>query len=93
MNARDNAAKSETSGTDDPGPSGEGRFVSPAVAAAPVVLRTSVFDADDRPITPPDMAATILHALGIDPATTLHTPLGRPVELASGGRAVLELFA
>ncbi len=47
----------------------------------------------DRPITPADMAATILHALGIDPATTLHTPLGRPVELASGGRAVMELFA
>lgn len=47
----------------------------------------------DRPITPPDMAATILHALGIDPATTLHTPLGRPVELASGGRPVTELFA
>jgi hypothetical protein len=47
----------------------------------------------DRPITPPDMAATLLHALGIDPAVTLHTPLGRPVELASGGRAVMELFA
>jgi len=47
----------------------------------------------DRPITPPDMAATILHALGIDPATTLHTPAGRPVELASGGRPVMELFA
>ncbi len=46
----------------------------------------------DRPITPPDMAATILHALGIDPATTLHTPLGRPVELAGGGKPVLELF-
>ena len=47
----------------------------------------------DRPITPGDMAATILLALGIDPATTLHTPLGRPVELASGGRVVTELFA
>src|SRR5205085_9413229 len=47
----------------------------------------------DRPITPADMAATILHAIGIDPATTLHTPLGRPVELASGGRAVGEWFA
>jgi len=47
----------------------------------------------DRPITPPDMAATILHALGIDHTATLHTPLGRPVELASGGRPVLELFA
>ncbi len=47
----------------------------------------------DRPITPPDMTATILHALGIDPATKVHTPTGRPVELASGGRPVLELFA
>ena len=46
----------------------------------------------DRPITPPDMAATILHALGIDPTTTLHTPLGRPVELAGGGKPVTELF-
>jgi uncharacterized protein (DUF1501 family) len=47
----------------------------------------------DRPITPGDMAATILHGIGIDPATMLQTPLGRPVELASGGRPVLELFA
>lgn len=46
----------------------------------------------DRPITPPDMAATILHALGIDHETTLHTPLGRPVELAGGGKPVTELF-
>jgi hypothetical protein len=47
----------------------------------------------DRPITPGDMAATILHALGINPATTVHTPLGRPVKLASGGNAVSESFA
>jgi hypothetical protein len=47
----------------------------------------------DRPITPGDMAATILHGLGINPAATLHTPTGRPVELASGGKPVLELFA
>ena len=47
----------------------------------------------DRPITPPDMAATILHALGIDPSASLLTPLGRPVELASGGKPVLELFS
>ena len=30
---------------------------------------------------------------GIDPAATLHTPTGRPVELASGGKPVLELFS
>ena len=47
----------------------------------------------DRPITPPDMAATVLHALGIDPATKVQTATGRPVELASGGKPVLELFA
>jgi hypothetical protein len=46
----------------------------------------------DRPITPPDMAATILTALGIDPHTTLHTSLGRPVELVSGGTVIDELI-
>ena len=46
----------------------------------------------DRPITPPDMAATVLTALGIKPDTQLHTPLGRPVELAGGGKPVTELF-
>lgn len=46
----------------------------------------------DRPITPSDMAATLLHALGIDPSITLHTPLGRPIQLAGGGRPVHELF-
>jgi Protein of unknown function (DUF1501) len=46
----------------------------------------------DRPITPPDMAATILHALGIDHETTLRTPLDRPVELVNGGKPITELF-
>ena len=46
----------------------------------------------DRPITPSDMAATLLKALGIDPDITLLTPLGRPVQLAGGGRPVHELF-
>ncbi len=46
----------------------------------------------DRPITPADMAATLLTVLGIDPDTTLHTPLGRPVKLADGGKPVHELL-
>jgi uncharacterized protein (DUF1501 family) len=46
----------------------------------------------DRPITPSDMAATILSVLGIDPHTILHTPVGRPIELASGGRVIRELL-
>jgi hypothetical protein len=38
------------------------------------------------------MAATVLTVLGIDPHTVVHTPLGRPVELAAGGRPVTELL-
>jgi uncharacterized protein (DUF1501 family) len=46
----------------------------------------------DRPVSPADFAATLLTALGIDPQTILHTPVGRPVQLAAGGRPVKELF-
>jgi len=46
----------------------------------------------DRPTTPADLAATILTVLGIDPQTTLHTPLGRPVPLVSGGKPIRELI-
>ncbi len=37
-----------------------------------------------RPFGPPDLAATIYHALGVDPATELRDRLGRPVRLCSG---------
>jgi hypothetical protein len=46
----------------------------------------------DRPTTPADMAATVLTVLGIDPATILYTPQGRPIQMVSGGRAVHELI-
>lgn len=46
----------------------------------------------DRPVTPPDMAATVLQILGIDPSITVQTPVGRPIQLAGGGRPVWELF-
>jgi Protein of unknown function (DUF1501) len=46
----------------------------------------------ERPTTPGDMVATVLQALGIDPAMVVQTPLGRPVELASGGKPVTEVF-
>jgi uncharacterized protein (DUF1501 family) len=45
----------------------------------------------DRPISPEDLTATILHKLGIDPATVLKTPIGRPVQLADGGKVISEL--
>ena len=47
----------------------------------------------DRPITPEDLTATILSVLGIDPSTTLHTPLGRPVQLVSGGKPIAEILS
>jgi uncharacterized protein (DUF1501 family) len=37
-----------------------------------------------RRITPADFAATIYHALGIDPATELRDRLARPIRLANG---------
>jgi len=46
----------------------------------------------DRPITPADMAATILSVLGIDPQTVVHTPVGRPVQVGGGGRPISELI-
>ncbi len=46
----------------------------------------------DRPVSPSDMAATVLAAMGVDPAAIMHTPLGRPIQLAGGGRPVTELF-
>ena len=47
----------------------------------------------DRPITPQDMTATILHLLGIDHKKVLHTPLGRPISMVDGGKPVHEIIA
>jgi hypothetical protein len=44
------------------------------------------------PVSPADLAATIYHALGIDGATELHDPLGRPLPLTTG-TPLLPLFA
>lgn len=46
----------------------------------------------DRPVTFPDLHATLLHACGIDPAREYTTPDGRPIKLTSGGKVVQELF-
>lgn len=40
---------------------------------------------------PADLQATIFHALGIDPESTIQDPVGRPISLTDGGR-VLPLF-
>jgi hypothetical protein len=45
----------------------------------------------DRPVSPAEVAATVYHALGIDPATCLPGPDGRPLPLADAA-PVGELF-
>ena len=44
----------------------------------------------DHPVTPPDLQATVLHYLGIDPTTTIHDRQDRP-HPASLGRPLLDL--
>jgi hypothetical protein len=47
----------------------------------------------ERPITPQDMAATVLDRLGIDHTRLVHTPLGRPIPLVDDGHPVREIFS
>ena len=46
----------------------------------------------DHPTSPEDLAATVFHALGIDPDTRIMHPSGRPVPLVEGVRPLLSLF-
>jgi hypothetical protein len=47
----------------------------------------------DRPVTVPDLYATILHAFGLDPAKKYMTAEGRPIRLVEKGAVVKELFS
>ncbi len=46
----------------------------------------------DRPVTVPDLHATLLAAFGIDGAKVHTTPEGRPIKLSDGGKVVSELI-
>ena len=46
----------------------------------------------DNPVTPEDLAATIYHAMGIDPDVRVRDSQGRPTPLIDEGRPVLKLF-
>ena len=59
------------------------------------VLRRSDKDAAypvDHPVSPENLAATVFHALGIEPDDRVLDPLGRPVPIMEGGEALFELF-
>ncbi|MFM8272639.1 MAG: DUF1501 domain-containing protein [Gemmata sp.] len=46
-----------------------------------------------RPVSPADVAYTILDSLGSDPRKQLTTPDGRPIEILDSGDTVKELFS
>jgi len=45
----------------------------------------------ERPVTPPDLAFTVLQLLGIDPSRELTTPDGRPMKVLAEGSFIHEL--
>jgi len=49
--------------------------------------------ATQRPVSPADVAYTMLDALGIDPHKQLSAPDGRPIEILDAGGTITELFA
>jgi len=53
--------------------------------------RWGAFPARD-PVSPDDLGATILHALGVDPASEIADPLGRPMRI-NVGSPLTGLFA
>ena len=46
----------------------------------------------DRRVTPPQLGATIFHALGIDPRAEVRTTDGRPTQLLATGEPIRDLF-
>ncbi len=46
----------------------------------------------ENPVSPEDLAATIFHALGIDPAYRIYDAQQRPHEIVSGGLPLFDLF-
>lgn len=47
----------------------------------------------ERPVTVPDLFATVYSAIGVDPKKKNVSPLGRPIALSDNGVAVKELLS
>jgi uncharacterized protein (DUF1501 family) len=47
----------------------------------------------DKPVTVPDLLATLATLLGMDPEETVLTPAGRPIAMTDHGKPIRELFA
>ncbi|MDA1016451.1 MAG: DUF1501 domain-containing protein [Planctomycetota bacterium] len=72
----------------------------PVVVAGAGIHRGGLFGHTDKdagyavtpPVSPEDLAATIYHALGIDPELRVPDKQGRPTHVVHNGQPVLELF-
>ena len=72
----------------------------PAILAGGGIRGGGLYGKSDRnasaplgnPTTPEDLAATIYHALGIDPSREITDPLGRPTPLVMDGKPLVELL-
>ncbi len=79
---------------------GHWSFVFPALLAGGGIRGGMVYGRSDKdaawpieqPVSPDDLAATIFHALGIDPELRIPDVQGRPVALVENGRPLVELF-
>lgn len=82
-------------GRDHWGQAGSLLFAGAGVKPGLVLGKTDGYGAyvTERPVSPADVAYTILDSLGIDPHKHLPTPDGRPVEILDQGACVTELFA
>ncbi|QEH32546.1 hypothetical protein OJF2_10230 [Aquisphaera giovannonii] len=49
-------------------------------------------DVKDRPVSVPDLMASLCHGLGVNAQKEVDTPIGRPIKVVDGGKAVAELF-
>jgi hypothetical protein len=59
------------------------------------VIGTSSSDGSevkDHPVTVPDLLASLCHSLKVDPGKEMMSPIGRPIKIVDGGKAVRSLF-
>jgi uncharacterized protein (DUF1501 family) len=82
-------------GRDHWGPAASMLFAGGGVQGGTVIGSTDKLGAfaNRRPVAPADVSHTMLTSLGIDPATQLMTPDGRPLEILDKGETIKELFA
>ena len=65
------------------------------IAGGQIVGATDVkgYYANENVYAPEDFAASLYTKMGIDPGTTLHDEVGRPIQLVDKGRLIKEWFA